>query len=251
MKTKVRARKSNKEYLNKVLTYNDVFDIAGLDPKNIRYPNLKIKELLDDNYIYSYNTGLYKLINDKTFFGFNKDIFLDKLIANNFSPFGFHAFYFDTFDFNPLMSLQLTKDYKIFYVDSFAEEFCMDFLKKQNKKCIDINDLAKIQTKFPYWDFDFDYIFKKIPFDMPIHHDKKENRFSPTIEGVMVDIISDKFLKNLFEPEIINIYKSVLENNIVKMDRLQRYAKKKRVINTVNTIFDEIYFDAQTGNFYD
>lgn len=208
-----------------------------------------IKQSIDDDILYCYSQGKYKLNKGKKKFNYYyspvKPIKYDELFKNMM----FDICYFNTSSLNELTSLQKINNPTIIFVEGKTEKYFLDQLYKNDIKAISTDDYYHLKKSYRGIDFDFDYLVKKMSVDTPIEHDDYLNRCMLTIEGVLVDLLSDKYFKNVYASEITNIYKESLSRYTIKIDKLMRYATKKHIQDTVKDLFDYINFDITTGEF--
>ena len=76
--------------------------------------------------------------------------------------------YFVSSLFNSLSSLQSMKTYLFVGVESYAVNYLLDKIEKDNKKVIASADLAKLRKLFSGIEFGFDYVLKTINEDTPL-----------------------------------------------------------------------------------
>lgn len=206
------------------------------------------KESFSDLY-YLYINGKYKERKNKINWVIEPDEYLDSILDKLNYDGNLSLSYFDSSFLNNLSSLQSTKKYWIIFVEGFAEEYLMDRLKKLNIESIDTSSYANIIKKYRNIDLNFDFLIKKMTVDTPVIKNKKNNHFQITLEAVLVDLLSDKYFKEIYSSEIDTIYRNALSNYSIKIDRLLRYANKKHIYNQVCNLLDDINFDICTGEF--
>ena len=125
----------------------------------------------------------------------------------------------------------------------------MDKIEKDDKKAILSNDLSKLRKLFPEIDFNFDYAVKTINEDTPLFKKKNTAFYYPKLETLLVDLISDKTLCDLYSSEIENIYKNAFREYAIKINRLFRYADKKGSKERIKSLLKYIDFDIERGEF--
>lgn len=231
-----------KEY---VLSRKDAECSFNNDIKTIKPSD---NEKFSDLY-YSYINGKYKERKNKLTWEIEPNKHLESIINQLNYDGNLPLSYFDTSFLNNLSSLQSTKNYYVIFVEGFAEEYLIDRLKKLNIESIDTSAYASIIKKFRNIDLNINYVIKKMTVDTPVIKDKSNNNFKITLEAILVDLLSDKYFKEIYSSEIDSIYRNALMNYSIKIDRLLRYANKKHIYKEVCTLLNYINFDVTTGEF--
>lgn len=237
---------------NDVIFYHEIMEII-IDENpafNKDFRNIIIKELRDRGIIYSYNIGVYKAYKNRIPYTFHKDSLIEKNLLGYVADSGLDVTYYNTSLFNQFCSLQSTTNYLMVGVESFAVNYLQDKMEKDKKKVVTSNDLARLKRIFGV-NIDFDYVIKKINMDTPLTHDDNSSFLYPKIETLLVDLVSDKVLSELYTSEIDNIFRNVFSRYAIKINTLLRYAKKKGVEDHIRYILLMIRFNIEKGEFDD
>ena len=141
------------------------------------------------------------------------------------------------------------KTYLFIGVESYAVNYLLDRIEKDNKKAITSSDFIKLRKLFSGIEFDFNFVVKTINVDTPLFKKKSDVFCYPRLETLLVDIIADKFLFDLYSSEIENIYKNALKKYAIKINRLLRYADKKGVKAKIMSLLEYIDFNIKRGEF--
>lgn len=141
------------------------------------------------------------------------------------------------------------KNYLFVGIESYAVNYLIDKIEKDNKKAITSNDLAKLKKLFSGINLNFDYVIKTINIDTPLYKKRNSTFYYPKLETLLVDLITDKTLSNLYSSEIENIYVNALKEYTVKINTLLRYADKKGVKDKIKSLLEFIDFNIERGEF--
>lgn len=236
-----------------VIFYPEIVEIIkSLYPGfNEDYKNIVIKQLRDSGIIYSYDTGKYKAYKNRKPFVFARNEEIEKQLSFYRGDKDFSISYFDSSFFNKLCSLQSTKSYLFIGVEYYVVNYLSDRMEKDKKNVIVTNDLAKLRKFYSGIDFDFDYVIKTINIDTPLVDGEDSVFRYPKIETLLVDLLSDKTLKDLYSFEIETIYRNAFKRYAIKINTLLRYAEKKGVVDHIRYILLTIGFDIEKGEFND
>lgn len=210
-----------------------------------------IKKWCDENVIYSYYNGLYKLTKHKKKYNPWDDSKVNKYLCP-LEEKGIFAYYFDSALYNEFTSLQAIKHYVCVCVEGYAENYIIDYFLKKNVRVIKSNDLSKLQRDLPLLSDNYDFIIKTFNEDTPLYkkmNTKCSNIFYPKIETILVNVLSDKYLRKIYSAELGNIFKNVFAKYCVNLNSLIRFAKKKGVEKPLINILKDINFNINKGEF--
>ena len=216
---------------------------------NSSFKNILIAVLMAEKVIYCYDFHVYKVYGTRKQFVPYKNMMVEKRLLRYLTDKQLRASYFDSSFFNSLSSLQSMRSYLFVGVESHALNYIMDKMAKDNKKAITSNDLARLRKLFPEIQFDFDYVLKTINEDTPLFKKKSKVFCYPKLETLLVDLITDKTLSDLYSSEIENIYINAFNEYVIKINRLTRYADKKGVKEKLMHLLEYIDFDIKKGEF--
>lgn len=216
---------------------------------NISFKNIVISMLMEDKIIYSYDLNKYKIYKEKIAYIPYRNEIIEKKLIKYLENKQIQISYFDSAFYNSFSTLQSVKNYLFIGVQSYAINYLIDKIEKDNRKAITSNDLSKLRKLFSGIDFDFDYVIKSINVDTPLF--KKENALFvyPKLETLLVDLISDKTLNDMYSSQIENIYTNAFNNYAIKINTLFRYADKKGVKNQILSLLEFIDFNIERGEF--
>ena len=216
---------------------------------NPLFKNILIASLMEAKIIYAYNLSRYKLYKERKEFVPYQDIEVERQLSTYIEDKHLKISYFHSSFYNSLSSLQIIKSYLFVCVESYAVDFLVDKVKKDNKKVITSNDLAKLRKLFSGIEFDFDFVIKTINIDTPLSKKQNKSFWYPKIETLLVDLISEKTLYDLYSSEIENIYINAFKQYAIKMNRLLRYAEKKGCKDKIKCLLKSINFNIERGEF--
>ena len=123
----------------------------------------------------------------------------------------------------------------------------LDKIEKDNKKVIASTDLAKLRKLFPGIELGFDYVLKTINEDTPLFKKRNDIFCYPKLETLLVDLVTDKLLLDLYSSEIENIYINAFKKYAIKINRLLRYADKKGAKEKIIKLLQYIDFNIERG----
>ena len=130
-----------------------------------------------------------------------------------------------------------TRNFIIFECYKYATEHTINLLRSNGIKAIYYKDLDSI---FDYLDDRTIFVIKNFNEDSPIYRSKKKKEgvqcTQPKLEKMMVDFVADSFLDRIFSGEIVNIYRTLIENYNVNFSTLIRYATKRNKLDVVDNI---------------
>lgn len=216
---------------------------------NSSFKNILIAMLMEDKIIYSYDLNIYKTYKNRKEFIPYQNKAVEKQLLNYLGDKQLEISYFSSSFYNSLSSLQSMKTYLFIGVESYAVNYLLDRIEKDNKKAIISSDFIKLRKLFSGIEFDFDFVIKTINVDTPLFKKKSVAFCYPRLETLLVDIIADKFLFDLYSSEIENIYKNALKKYAIKINRLLRYADKKGVKAKIRSLLECIDFNIKRGEF--
>ena len=242
-----------KEYAEKKDTISDS-EIISLAkqyyPKfNSSFKNIFISMLLEEKAIYSYDLNVYKAYHHRKSFLPYQNATIEKSLSKYVNDKQIKLSYFDTSFYNSLSSLQSVKNYLVVGIESFAINYIMDRIEKDNKQIINSGDLAKLRKLFSGINLDFDYVAKLITFDTPLFKKINNIFYYPKLETLLVDLLTDKFLSDLYSSEIVNIYTNAFKIYAIKINTLLRYADKKGAKEKIISLLEYIDFNIKKGEF--
>ena len=125
----------------------------------------------------------------------------------------------------------------------------LDKIEKDHKKVIASADLAKLRKLFSGIEFGFDYVLKTINEDTPLFKKRDDIFCYPKLETLLVDLVTDKLLLDLYSSEIENIYINAFKKYAIKVNRLLRYADKKGAKEKIIKLLEYIDFNIERGEF--
>ncbi|MBQ7995951.1 MAG: hypothetical protein IJ247_07070 [Bacilli bacterium] len=216
---------------------------------NTSFKNIVISMLMQEKVIYSYNLNQYKAYGKRKDFVPYKSTIVEKQLFSYTGDKELKISYFDSSIYNSLSSLQSMKNYLFIGVESYAVNYLVDKIEKSGKKAISSNDLSKLRKLFSGIEFDFDYVVKTINEDTPLFKEKGNCFCQPRLETLLVDIVSDKTLNDLYSSEIESIYFNAFKGYAIKINRLFRYAEKKGCKDKIKSLLEYIDFDVERGEF--
>lgn len=82
------------------------------------------------------------------------------------------------------------------------------------------------------------FIVRTLISEAPIY--KIDNVSLPTLEKILVDILSDEVFYYLRGNETFNIYRNIFEHNSINMNRLLRYARRRNREKEILNMLDEL-----------
>ena len=213
-------------------------------------------QLYTNNIAYRYNENLIKAVKKRKKFEFKKDREFEELVDK--FEFMFMISDWETSVLNNVVSQQVMKNYHIVEAPSYSLDIVFDNLQKAGKYVILEKEFKKVEK---YIIHDEIYILKKLSVDAPLEKVKTLNDMStiikktyvrkPKIEKVLIDVFNDKFFKKIYECEIENIYREILEKYKINVSTMMRYADKKHCKDDVKSFFEDIGFDIERGEFDD
>ncbi|MDD7715502.1 MAG: hypothetical protein PUJ84_06325, partial [Mollicutes bacterium] len=71
----------------------------------------------------------------------------------------------------------------------------------------------------------------------------------PKLETLLVDLVTDKLLLDLYSSEIENIFINAFKKYAIKVNRLLRYADKKGAKEKIIKLLEYIDFNIERGEF--
>ena len=216
---------------------------------NTSFKNIIISLLMEEKVIYAYDLNRYKAYGKRKEFVPYKNESVEKQLLNYIGDKELKISYFDSSFYNSLSSLQSVKSYLFVGVETYAVNFLIDKFEKDGKKVITSSDLAKLRKLFSGIEFHFDYVIKTINEDTPLVKMKGASFNYLRLETLLVDLISDKTLNDLYSSEIENIYLNALTEYAIKINRLFRYAEKKGCKDKIKSILEYIDFNIERGEF--
>lgn len=216
---------------------------------NPSFKNILISMLMDEKVVYCYDLNIYKVYGKRKMFAPYQNATVEKQLLKYLGDKQLKFSYFDSSVYNSLSSLQSMKSYLFVGVESYAVNYLLDKIEKDNKKVITSTDLAKLRKLFYGINLSFDYVIKTINIDTPFFKKRSDNFYYPKIETLLVDLVSDKTLLDLYSSEIKNIYKSAFKKYAIKINTLLRYADKKGVKEKIKDLLEYIDFDIKRGEF--
>ena len=216
---------------------------------NFSFKNILIATLMEDGIIYSYDFNIYKVYRNRKKYVPYQNKSVERQLLRYISDKQLKVSYFDSSFYNSLSSLQSMKNYLIVGVESHATNYLVDRIEKDNKKAIVTSDLAKLRKLFSGIEFKFDYVIKTINIDTPLFKKTSDYFYYPKLETLLVDLLTDKTLYDLYFSEIENIYKNAFKEYTIKINTLLRYAEKKGVKEKIKSLLDYIEFDIKRGEF--
>lgn len=165
---------------------------------------LNQKNLLKYNYFYSKRT---------------KDI--SKKIIQKYPNIKFCTF--ELYQLNEFLNHQIAHNIIFINVEKDLETYIFEFLKEQYPGKVFLNPSSQIVEQ--YW-CDNMIIIKKLISEAPLNKDKS---WSIRIEKILVDIFTDKILKNIINfNEYRKVYEDIFENYIVDETSMFRYAQRRK-----------------------
>lgn len=216
---------------------------------NCSFKNILIAMLMDENVIYSYNLNIYKVYGRRKEFEPYRNSIVEKQLLKYLGDKQLVISYFDSSFYNSLSSLQSMKSYLFVGVESYAINYLLDKIEKDDKKAIVSSDLAKLRKLFAGIEFDFNYVIKPINGDTPLFKKRSQAFYYPKLETLLVDLIADKSLFDLYSSEIENIYTNAFKEYAIKINRLLRYADKKGAKAKIISLLEYIDFNIERGEF--
>ena len=233
------------------VTDKEIFSLAKECYPNFNssFKNILISTLMDEGVIYSYNLHIYKIYGKRNEFIPYQDKDTEKRLIKYLGDKQIKISYFASSLFNSLSSLQSMKTYLFVGVESYAINYLLDKIEKDNKKVIASTDLAKIRKLFSGIELGFDYVLKTINVDTPLFKKRDDIFCYPKLETLLVDLVTDKLLSDLYSSEIENIYINAFKKYAIKINRLLRYASKKGVKEKIIELLEYIDFNIERGEF--
>ena len=216
---------------------------------NESFKNILIAMLVDERIIYCYDLNIYKTYRNRKEFVPYQNASVEKQLKRYLSDKKLIISYFDSSFYNSLSSLQSMKSYLFIGIESYATDFLLDKIEKDNKKVITSNDLAKLRKLFTGIEFGFDYVIKTINVDTPLFKKRSSVFYYPKLETLLVDLLTDKTLNDLYSSEIERIYYNAIKYYAIKINTLLRYADKKGAKEKVKSLLEYIGFDIVKGEF--
>lgn len=233
------------------ITDSDIVSLAKQHYRdfNDSYKSILIQKLVDSKAIYCYDINIYKAYRNREEFVPYQNALVEKQLLKYFKNKQLSISYFDSSFYNSLSSLQSMKSYLIVGIESYAVDYLIDKIEKDKKKVITTTDLAKLRRLFSGIEFDFDYVIKTINVDTPLFKKRSDTFCYPKLETLLVDLVTDKVLSDLYSSEIVNIYINALTEYAIKINTLLRYADKKGAKEKIKTLLKNIDFDIKRGEF--
>lgn len=216
---------------------------------NTSFKNIIIAALMEEKVIYPYDLNHYKAYGKRKEFVPHKNELVERQLLNYLGDKELKISYFDSSFYNALSSLQSMKNFLFIGVESYATNYLIDRIEKDNKKVIISSDLAKLRKLFSGIEFHFDYVIKTINEDTPLFKKRSNYFYYPRLETLLVDLMSDKTLNDLYSSEIENIYINAFKEYAIKINRLFRYAEKKGCKDKIKSLLEYIDFDIERGEF--
>ena len=216
---------------------------------NVSFKNILIAMLMEDKVIYSYDLNIYKVYGNRKEFIPYQNPLVEKQFSKYLTEKQLRVSYFDSMFYNSLSSLQSMKNYLFVGIESYAVNYLVDKLEKDDKNVITSSDFAKLRKLFTGIKFDFNYVLKTINEDTPLFKKRSEIFYYPKIETLLVDLITDKCLFDLYSSEIENIFTNAFKEYAIKINRLLRYADKKGAKTKIISLLEYIDFNIKRGEF--
>ncbi len=216
---------------------------------NDSFKNILIAALMDNKVIYSYDFNVYKVYRHRREFIPYQNASIERQLLRYSANKQLKISYFDSSFYNSLSSLQSMKSYLFVGVESYAINYLVDKIEKDNKKAIVSSDLVKLKKLFSGIEIDFDFVIKTMNVDTPLFKKRSDNFYYPKLETLLVDLFADKTLYDLYFSEIENIYTNAFKEYAIKINTLLRYADKKGVKEKIKSLFGYIEFDIKRGEF--
>ena len=231
------------------VTDREIFSLAKecLPNFNSSFKNILISMLMGEGVIYSYNLHIYKIYGKRNEFIPYQDIDVERRLIKYLGDKQIKISYFVSSLFNSLSSLQSMKTYLFVGAESYAINYLLDKIEKDNKKVIASTDLAKLRKLFPGIELGFDYVLKTINEDTPLFKKRNDIFCYPKLETLLVDLVTDKLLLDLYSSEIENIYINAFKKYAIKINRLLRYADKKGAKEKIFKFIQYIDFNIERG----
>lgn len=216
---------------------------------NPSFKNILIAMLMDNKVVYSYDFNIYKIYRNRRAFIPYQNAVVEKQLIKYLDDKQLKISYFNSSFFNSLSSLQSTRSYLFVGIESYAVNYLMDRIEKDNKQTIVSSDLAKLRRFFTGVEFHFDYVIKTINVDTPLFKKQSDIFCYPKLETLLVDLVTDKTLSDLYSSEIENIFTNALKEYAIKINTLLRYADKKGAKEKIMSLLRYIEFDIKRGEF--
>lgn len=216
---------------------------------NCSYKNIIIAMLMNEKIIYAYDLNVYKTFKKRIEFIPYQNKALESQLEKFIKDKNIIISYFNSSFYNSLSSLQSINNYLFLGVESYAVNYLVNQIEKNNKKVVLSNDLAKLRKLLSDLNHNFDYVVKTINVDTPLFKKKSNVFYYPKIETLLVDLLSDKTLRDLYSSEIENIYLNALNEYAIKINTLLRYANKKGIKQKIISLLEYINFDIKRGEF--
>lgn len=229
----------------------ELIDLLSKSINNFKreYKNIYIKELCDQGIIYAYDVDKYKAYKNRKKYNPLVDEKLIKFLTNIKKDKNVTISYFDTSFYNSLSYLQSLKKYIYIGVESYAFEYISSKMMELGKEVISSSDLHNSKKILAHLNINVDFVLKNINEDTPLIKKRGTAIAFPKLEALLVDLLFEKSLRDIYETEIENIYKNAFKIYSIKINTLLRYAKKKKIEAKVLSLLDDINFDIKKGEF--
>ena len=216
---------------------------------NFSYKSILIEKLISKRIIYCYNLNVYKVYRKRKEFVPYQNKSIEKQLIKYIREKDIKISYFNSSFYNSLTLLQSMKNYIFIGVESYAVDYLVNKIEKDHKKIIATTKLASLRQILSNVELNFDYVIKTINVDTPLFKKNSNSFYYPKLETLLVDLIADKTLSDLYSSQIIEIYENTLKDYAIKINTLLRYASKKGTKEKITSLLKDIGFDIGKGEF--
>lgn len=130
---------------------------------------------------------------------------------------------FELYQLNEFLNHQVAHNIIFVSVERNLEAYIFEFLKELYPGKVFLNPSSKIVEQ--YWS-DNMIIIKKLISEAPL---KKDDSWSTRIEKILVDIFTDKIIKNIISfNEYSKLYEDIFKSYIVDETSMFRYAQRRK-----------------------